>query len=77
MDRQPFISRTETARSRESRERIERWRLIAATLAGRYPTWNVIQIARRIQRSAAGRKEGGVLTYSIDNIARNIRGAWE
>ena len=48
---------------------------MAAAIAKRHPTWGAIEIAREIQRSEAGRKWGGVLTYSIDFIARNIRDA--
>jgi hypothetical protein len=64
--------RPESARSREARERIAQWRQIASKLSRRHPTWSALQIAREIQRSEAGRKRGGVLTYSIGNIARNI-----
>ena len=67
--------RFETVKIRESRERKEQWRLMAVTLAKRHPTWSTIKIAREIQRSAAGRKRGSVLTYSMDHIVRNIRGA--
>jgi hypothetical protein len=48
---------------------------MAVTIARQYPHWSVVEIAIKIQRSAAGRKRDGVLTYSLDNIARNIRGA--
>jgi hypothetical protein len=67
--------RTETSRSRESRERIARWKQTAAELASRHPTWHLIRIAREIQRSRMGRKRGAVLTYSVSSIARHIRGA--
>ena len=56
-------------------ERIARWRHMAVTIAMQHPQWSVVEIAIKIQRSAAGRKRDGVLTYSLDNIARNIRGA--
>jgi hypothetical protein len=69
-------SGSESARSRESKERRERWRQIAVVISKRHRAWSGIQIARKIQRSNAGRKRDGVLTYSIDNIARSIRGAW-
>jgi hypothetical protein len=64
-----------TTRGEESKERIARWRRMAVTIARQYPHWSVVEIAIKIQRSAAGRKRDGVLTYSLDNIARNIRGA--
>jgi len=48
---------------------------MAVTIAMQHPQWSVVEIAIKIQRSAAGRKRDGVLTYSLDNIARNIRGA--
>ena len=66
--------RSESMKSRQSRERIKRWQKLAGTLARTNPSWNVVKIASRIQRSAAGRKRNGLLTYSIDFIARNIRG---
>lgn len=65
----------ETTRGQESKERIARWRRMAVTIAKRHPHWSTVEIAIKIQRSAAGRKRDSVLTYSLDNIARNIRGA--
>ena len=65
----------ETTRGKESKERIARWRRIAVTIARQHPRWSVVEIAIKIQRSAAARKRDGGLTYSLDNIARNIRGA--
>jgi hypothetical protein len=64
-----------TARSQASRERIAQWRRMAVTIAKRCPHWSTVEIGIKIQRSAAGRKHDGVLTYSLDNIVRNIRGA--
>jgi hypothetical protein len=64
----------ETTRSQASKERIARWRRMAVTIARQHPDWSNVEIAIKIQRSAAGRKQSGVLTYSLDNIARNIRG---
>jgi len=66
--------RSESMKSRQSRQRIRRWQKIAGTLARTNPSWNGVKIAHRIQRSAAGRKRNGSLTYSIDFILRNIRG---
>ena len=66
--------RSESMKSRQSRERIRRWQKTAGTLARTNPSWNAVKIAHRIQRSAAGRKSKGNLTYSIDFILRNIRG---
>ena len=66
---------SEPTRSQASRERITQWRHMAVTIAKRHPNWGTVEIAIKIQRSAAGRKRDGVLTYSLDNIARNIRGA--
>src|SRR3954464_3471925 len=69
--------RSESMKTRQSRERIKRWQKTAGTLARTNPSWNVVKIAHRIQRSAAGRKRNGSLTYSIDFILRNIRGGGE
>src|SRR4051812_42863381 len=69
--------RSESMKTRQSRERIRRWQKTAGTLARTNPSWNVVKIAHRIQRSAAGRKRNGSLTYSIDFILRNIRGGGE
>jgi hypothetical protein len=65
---------SETIRRQASRERIARWQRMAVTIAEQHPNWSVIEIAIKIQRSAIGRKQGSTLTYSLDNIARNIRG---
>jgi hypothetical protein len=48
---------------------------MAVTIAKQHPNWSTVEIAIKIQRSAVGRKHGSALTYSLDNIARNIRGA--
>jgi hypothetical protein len=69
--------RAESMKSRQSRQRIRRWQKIAGTLARTNPSWNGVKIAHRIQRSAAGRKRNGSLTYSIDFILRNIRSGTE
>ena len=60
-------------KSARSRELIIQWRKMAAVIARKYPKWSVFQMAGKIQRSPAGSKWGGGLTYSIDYIARNIR----
>jgi hypothetical protein len=69
--------RAESMKTRQSRQRIRRWQKIAGTLARTNPSWNGVKIAHRIQRSAAGRKRNGSLTYSIDFILRNIRSGTE
>lgn len=48
---------------------------MAVTIAKQHPRWSTAEIAIKIQRFAASRNRDGVLTYSLDNIARNIRGA--
>jgi hypothetical protein len=65
----------ETTKGRESRIRREQWRKIAALEARKNPSLSAVQIAAYIQRSKAGRKREGNLTYSIDFILRSIRGA--
>ena len=67
----------DTTKGRRSRARIEHWRSIAALEARKDPSMSAAEIASRIQRSKAGRKWEGSLTYSIDFIARNIRDAWK
>jgi hypothetical protein len=59
----------------ETRQRVARWRAMAAAIANRNPDLNPIQIARRIQQSNAGKRKGGVLTYSITVILKYIRNA--
>ena len=66
---------TETAKGRQSRERIEHWRKIAASEAHKNPCKSTCEIASHIQRSRAGKKWEGRLTYSIAFIVRSIRGA--
>lgn len=57
----------------ETKQRIARWRKKAAVIANRNPELNTMQIARRIQQSNAGKRKGGVLTYSITVILKYIR----
>jgi len=57
----------------ETQQRIARWRKKAAVIANRNPELKPIQIARRIQQSNAGKRKGGVLTYSITVILKYIR----
>jgi hypothetical protein len=59
----------------ETKQRVARWRAMAAAIANRNPDLNPIQIARRIQQSNAGKRKGGVLTYSITVILKYIRNA--
>jgi len=59
----------------ETKQRIARWRKKAAAIANRNPELNPVQIARRIQQSNAGKRKGGVLTYSITVILKYIRNA--
>lgn len=49
------------------------WRQMAVAIAKRHPSWNTIQVASAIQRSRAGKKWGGPLTYSANHIALHIR----
>lgn len=57
----------------ETKERITRWRAMAAAIANKNPAFNHIQIARAIQQSAVGKRKGGVLPYSISAILKYIR----
>ena len=61
----------------ETLQRIERWRQMAASLATKTPSVSAVQIARTIQRSAAGKRKGGILPYSISAILKYIREAAE
>jgi hypothetical protein len=56
----------------ETTERVERWRAMAIAIANKHPAFNVLQIARNIQRSRAGKRKEG-LTYSISAIVKYIR----
>jgi hypothetical protein len=53
--------------------RMKRWRELAVAIAEKHPDWGDLQIARNIQRSAAGKRKGGVLPYSISAILKDIR----
>ena len=57
----------------EAKQRVARWRAMAAAMANKNPHLSPIQIARRIQQSSTGKRKGGVLTYSITVILKYIR----
>ena len=57
----------------ETKQRVARWRAMAATMANKNPHLSPLQIARRIQQSSTGKRKGGVLTYSITVILKYIR----
>ena len=59
----------------ERNQRVARWRAMAAAMANKNPRLSPIQIARRIQQSSAGKRKGGVLTYSITVILKHLRNA--
>ena len=58
----------------ETRLRIAHWRAMAAALANKNPGLSRIEIARLIQQSPAGKRNGGILPYSISAILKYIRG---
>jgi len=53
--------------------RMKRWRELATAMAQKHPTWGNIRIAQQIQKSASGKRKGGVLPYSISAIVKDIR----
>jgi len=57
----------------DTARRVARWREMAAVIANNNPGVSRIQIARAIQRSAAGKRNGGVLPYSVSAILKCIR----
>jgi hypothetical protein len=52
---------------------MKRWRQLANAIAAKYPSWGNLSIARKIQKSPAGKRKGGVLPYSISAILKDIR----
>jgi hypothetical protein len=57
----------------ETKARIQRWRELAIAIARKHPTWGNVRIAQQIQKSASGKRKGGVLPYSISAILKDIR----
>ena len=54
-------------------ELVARWRKQADKIAKARPDWSRAKIAKKIQESPMGRKNGTAMTYSIDFIVKSIR----
>ena len=67
------IKKQPRGNSVRSRELIIQWQQMAAVIARKYPKRSNFEIAGKIQRSPAGGKWGGGMTYSISYIMKNIR----
>lgn len=64
-----------TAPSYAQRERlVKAWRRVAVRLSQKHPDWKRIDIARTIQRSPQGLRNGTALPYSLSYILAAFRG---
>ncbi|MBI3527269.1 MAG: hypothetical protein HY067_04800 [Betaproteobacteria bacterium] len=68
-----MIARPRLPPAKDNTEELQaQWREMAAKIAKVHPDWSKVEIAKKVQESPLGRKNGTSLTYSVSFIVKSI-----